>query len=322
MNGRGTGASESRHGSLLSGRSISKDGSLAPLQYSKPYVLFSATDAALAAIDFSKGNVEDGVVDSPPSRGPWRLPVVSASPLQGSPCARGHDRSPSPDRDPSRTPHRQLYKSGSIVVPLHASHKAVVQYASVAHHVHVHDIHPRSTMVEHLHIEDNLGSKYLEEGLQLLPILQTKEPISRAQHPRLEGSMESLCLSPNGHRFVSPRISRPTKSHELPIHRRRMPLQKHMQTNSLGSQLPLHRIKSPCATCNGNSIQTLNHISLLTTSLTCQKKRRENESFVDWFTLRTNSKSLGYTSSRQEDILRALSKRRKVDVRSKNQETK
>ena len=32
--------------------------------------MFSATDAASAAIDFSKTDVNDGVVDSPPSRGP------------------------------------------------------------------------------------------------------------------------------------------------------------------------------------------------------------------------------------------------------------
>ena len=70
LNDGGNGASESKHGSLLSSQSVSKDGSLAPLQYSKPYVLFSATDAASAAIDFSKGNVEDGVIDSPPGRGP------------------------------------------------------------------------------------------------------------------------------------------------------------------------------------------------------------------------------------------------------------
>ena len=41
---------------------------------------------------------------------------------------------------------------------------------------------------------------------------------------------------------------------------------------------------------------------------------------MDWFTYRTNSESLGYTSSCQEDILRGLSKRRKADVRSKNKE--
>ena len=96
------------------------------------------------------------------------------------------------------------------MVPLHASLEAVVQHASVAHHVHVRDIHPRFTTVEHLRLEDNLGSKYLEEGRQLHPILQTEEVVSRAQHRHLEGSMESLCLSPNGHRCVSPGIPRPT----------------------------------------------------------------------------------------------------------------
>ena len=206
------------------------------------------------------------------------------------------------------------------MVPLNASLEAVDQHASVAHHVHLHDIHPGCTSVEHLRLEDKLGSKYLEEGHHLRPIMQTEEVVSGAQDPRVEGSMESLCFSPNGHRFVSPRIPCPTQSHELPLHQHHGPLQKHMQTSSLGSQLPLHRMKLPCTTCSGNSVQTLNHTPLRTTFLTCRKKRRENESFVDWFTRRTNSKSLGYTSSRQEDILRTLSKRRKVDVRSKSKE--
>ena len=212
------------------------------------------------------------------------------------------------------------YSSQSTFLPAHRSPLYARILASLAHHVHVHDIHPRSTSVEHLCLEDNIGSKYLEEGHQLHPTLQTEEVVSGAQHPRLEGSMESLCLSPNGHRFVSPGIPCPTQSHELHLHRRRVPLQKHMQTSSLGSQLPLHRIKSPCATCSGNSIQTLNHTPLRTTSLTYWKKRRKNEIFVDWFTRRTNSESLGYTSSSQEDILRALSKKRKANVRSKDEE--
>ena len=53
-------------------------------QYSKPYVLFSATDAASAAIDFSKSNVYDEVVDSPSNQGLRRSPIISPSPLQGS----------------------------------------------------------------------------------------------------------------------------------------------------------------------------------------------------------------------------------------------
>ena len=85
--------------------------------------MFSATDVASAAIDFSKKDVNDGVVDSPPSRGPWRSPVLSASPLQGSLCVGRRHRSPSrsPHRSPSRTPHRQLYKRCTGEGPLHAS---------------------------------------------------------------------------------------------------------------------------------------------------------------------------------------------------------
>ena len=75
---------ESARGSLLFGRSKSRNGGCALSEYSKPYVLFSATDAASATIDFSKKSVDDGVVDSPPSRRAWRSPVLSASPLEGS----------------------------------------------------------------------------------------------------------------------------------------------------------------------------------------------------------------------------------------------
>ena len=61
------GALESGHESLLSGWSKSKDGGFGLSQYSKPYVLFSVIDAASAAIDYSRRNLDDGVVDSPPS---------------------------------------------------------------------------------------------------------------------------------------------------------------------------------------------------------------------------------------------------------------
>jgi hypothetical protein len=48
-----------------------------PSQFSKPYLMYSATNAASAAVDFAKGNVEDGIVDSPPSRDVARLPIVN-----------------------------------------------------------------------------------------------------------------------------------------------------------------------------------------------------------------------------------------------------
>jgi hypothetical protein len=43
-----------------------------PSEFSKPYLMYPTTDNALAALDYSKGNVEDGVVDSPPSRSAGR----------------------------------------------------------------------------------------------------------------------------------------------------------------------------------------------------------------------------------------------------------
>ena len=105
-----TGGTEFIHGSLLSGQSKSTWAGCGQSQYSKPYVLFSATDAASAAIDFSKSNVDDGVVDSPPNRGLRRSPIVLPSPLQGSLCRPRSDRSSSPTPRSSNTPHRQFYK--------------------------------------------------------------------------------------------------------------------------------------------------------------------------------------------------------------------
>ena len=76
----------SLHGSLLFGQSnsIKQGGGL--LLYSKPYGLFLATNATLVAIDFSKGNKDNGIVDSPSNQVPWRLSIVLASLLHGSPC--------------------------------------------------------------------------------------------------------------------------------------------------------------------------------------------------------------------------------------------
>ena len=53
-------------------------------------MLCSAVDAASATIDYSKGNIEDRVVDSPPSRGPVNTPICSPSPLKWASSSRGH----------------------------------------------------------------------------------------------------------------------------------------------------------------------------------------------------------------------------------------
>ena len=60
----------------------STDASCDTAPISKPFMLRSATDVVSAAIDFSKQNVDDGVVDSPPSKGSYRTPACSPSPLK------------------------------------------------------------------------------------------------------------------------------------------------------------------------------------------------------------------------------------------------
>jgi hypothetical protein len=63
--------------------SKSIQGDCVPSQFSKPYLIYSATDVASTAVDFAKGNVEDGVVNNPLSRGTGRSLVCSPSPLRG-----------------------------------------------------------------------------------------------------------------------------------------------------------------------------------------------------------------------------------------------
>jgi hypothetical protein len=92
--------------SMMSG---SLGGSCMPSFCSRPYALGSAADAASAAIDFSKGNVEEGVVDSPPSWGPTRTPICSPSPMKRTGVTPSQLRSQSPTLRTPNTPHRKLY---------------------------------------------------------------------------------------------------------------------------------------------------------------------------------------------------------------------
>ena len=319
MKGGGTQCTEFVYGSLLSGRSKSAQRRCGPSQYSKPYVMFSVTDAASAAIDFSKKDVNDGVVDSPPSRGPWRSPVLSGSPLQGSPCVGHWHRSPSrsPLRSPSRTPHRQLYKRCMGEGPLLASGHFDLQCVSAPVCALSHDIHPRCPVLDDLRVEDNQPSISSAEKLPLQSIIETEVVGARCEHPHLEDTRQLLTsFCSDVQHVVGPEIPRPTHSHEVVPLQQRSIVRSQLQATSLGSGVPLRRSKSSYATCKGSPIGFSNHIPMRATSLTCRKKRRENESFLDWFSRQTNSESLGYTSLRQEDILRAFSKKKDVDAKT------
>jgi hypothetical protein len=89
-------------------------GDYVPSHFLKPYLMYSATNVASATLDFSKGNVEDGVVDSPPSRSVGRMPVYSPSPLRDCWPTPIRQRSCSPMHHNVRTPQMQLYCKASL----------------------------------------------------------------------------------------------------------------------------------------------------------------------------------------------------------------
>jgi hypothetical protein len=92
----------------------SMQGDCVPSQFSKLYSMYSTTDAASAALDFSKGNVEDGIVDSPPSRSAGRTPLCSPFPLRDCRSTPIRQRSRSPMHHNVCTPQRQLYCKASL----------------------------------------------------------------------------------------------------------------------------------------------------------------------------------------------------------------
>jgi hypothetical protein len=76
--------------------------------------MYSTTEVTLAALDFSKGNVEDRVVVSPPSRSAGRTLVCSPSLLHDYRSTPIRQRSRSPTHHNIRTPQRQLYGRASL----------------------------------------------------------------------------------------------------------------------------------------------------------------------------------------------------------------
>ena len=62
--------------------SVSEGGALRGQEYSKPFLLFSANDTASAAIDCSRRDLEQNVVNSPPSSGGGQVAVMSPSSLK------------------------------------------------------------------------------------------------------------------------------------------------------------------------------------------------------------------------------------------------
>jgi hypothetical protein len=82
------------------------EGDCIPSQFSKLHLMYSTTDVAFVAIDFAKGNEDDGVIDSPPSRSAGRMPVCLPSPLQGGQLNPIRQRQRSSTHQNIHTPQR------------------------------------------------------------------------------------------------------------------------------------------------------------------------------------------------------------------------
>jgi hypothetical protein len=90
------------------------EGHYLPSQFSKLYLMYSATDAASVAVDFAKGNMEDGIVNNPPIWDAARLPVCSPSPLRGYGSTPTQQCFYLPTKGTIRTPQRQLYCKAAL----------------------------------------------------------------------------------------------------------------------------------------------------------------------------------------------------------------
>ena len=298
---------------MLSGRSKSTRAGSGQSQYSKPYILFSATDAASAAIDFSKSNVDDGVVDSPPSRGLRRSPIVSPSPLRGSLCRPRSNRSSSPTPRSSNTLHRQLYKQCADEAPLDATVPVQVGCATAAVPVQVNSMIRTFPVYDYPRLEDNLWAVCVDDGRVPHIASEVKHGTRGGQHRRPEGNVHlrhSVPSKVGG--IVSVGFCHPCHSEGVLPRGRSSGAMEQPPAKSSASGFPLRRLELPCAVHNASDSQPCHNLPVCTTSSVSRQKQRDGECFLDWFSRRTSSESLGYNSSRQEDILRVFSKKMKA----------
>ena len=310
-----TGGTKSTHGSLLSGRSKSTRAGCGQSQYSKPYVLFSATDAASATIDFSKSNVDDGIVDSPPSRGLRRSLIVSPSPLRGSQCRPRSDRSSSPTPRSSNTPHRQLYKQCADEAPVDAAVRVQVGCATAAVPVEVDSMIRTFPIRDYPCLEDNLWMVCVDDGREPHIASEVKHSTRGGQHCRPEGNIH-LCRSVPSKvgGIVSAGFCRPCHSEGVLPRGHSSGAMEQPPAKSSASRFPLRRLELPCALYNATDSQPCHNLPVRTTSSVGRQKRRDDECFLDWFSRQTSSESLGYISFRQEDIPCVFSKKMKATV--------
>ena len=162
-------------------------------------------------------------------------------------------------------------------------------------------------------LKDNLWTVYVDDGRQPYIFSEMKHGTSSGQHRRPEGKVHLRRSFPSKvGGIVSPGFCRPCHSEGVLPCGRSSGAMEQPPAKLSASGLPLRRLELPCAVCNASDSQLWHNLPIRSTSSAGRQKRRDDECFLDWFSRRTSSKSLGYNSSRQEDILRLFSKKMKA----------
>ena len=153
----------------------------------------------------------------------------------------------------------------------------------------------------------------MDDGREPHIASELKHGTSGGQHRRPEGKVY-LCRSfpSKVGGIVSLGFCCPCHSEGVPPRGRSSGAMEQPRAKSSASGLPLQRLELPCAIRNASDSQLCRNLPIRTTSSVGRQKRRDDECSLDWFSRRTSSESLGYNSSRQEDILRVFSKKMKA----------
>ena len=164
-------------------------------------------------------------------------------------------------------------------------------------------------------LEDNLWTVCVDDGREPHIALEMKHGTRGGQHRQPEGKVHLRRSFPSKvGGIVSPGFCRPCHSERVLLCGCSSGAMKQPPTKSSASRFPLQRLELPCAVHNATDSQPCHNLPVHTTSSVGRQKRRDDECFLDWFSRQTSSKSLGYKSSRQEDILRVFLKKMKASA--------
>ena len=218
--------------------------------------------------------------------------------MRGSLCRPRSDRSSSPTRRSSNTPHRQLYKQCADEAPLDVVVPVQVGSATAAIPVEVDSMIRTFPVRDYPRLEDSLWTVCVDDGREPHIASEVKHGTRGGQHRRPEGNVH-LCRSVPSKfgGIISVGIWRPCYSEGVLPRGRSSGAMEQPPAKSSSSGFPLRRLELPCAVRNASDSQPCHNLPVRTTSSVSRQKRRDDECFLDWFSRRTSSESLGYNSS-------------------------